>query len=156
MAKLVDDAVASLVKKAVLTPEYMKQAWAAELEYARAFGATTDEVLLQALKPGSHNLPVLAGCHVFPIFPGAAAMYVLIPLQPTMPSNNLYVFPIFPGAVATYVLNPFATCHAVYYVHRMCFDSFTHTQDRACYCCAAFCLLQCDAALRPNMCSEES
>ena len=72
-ARWVDENVSQLVKRAVLSPDYMKGAWKREVEYQKAFGITPEELLVQSLEPGSHKLPAMAGCHVFPIFPGPAA-----------------------------------------------------------------------------------
>ena len=69
----IDDNVSNIVKKAVLSPKYMKDAWTRELEYQKAFGITPEELLAKGLEPGHHKLPGMAGCHVFPIFPGPAA-----------------------------------------------------------------------------------
>jgi predicted acylesterase/phospholipase RssA len=74
-ARWVDENVSQLVKRAVLSPDYMKGAWKREVEYQKAFGITPEELLVQSLEPGSHKLPAMAGCHVFPIFPGPAASY---------------------------------------------------------------------------------
>lgn len=65
--------MSNIVKKAVLSPGYMKQAWARDMEYQRAFGITAEELLSKGLESGHHRLPAMAGCHVFPIYPGPAA-----------------------------------------------------------------------------------
>lgn len=78
MGKLIDDSVTEIVKRAVMNPSYMRAAWAREKEYNRAFGCTADELLVQAMLPGSHLLPAFAGTHIFPVFPGPAASYALL------------------------------------------------------------------------------
>jgi len=108
-ARWVDDSVAQLVKKAVLSPEYMKSAWRSEVEYQKAFGITPEELLVESLQPRAHKLPALAGCHVFPIFPGPAASYAPPPpshvlvglfqyLQPNcLPGHNVAAALDFPS-----------------------------------------------------------
>ena len=61
------------IKRAVLTPAYMKEAWQKELETIAEDGLSPDEMLVMGLEEGSETMPFFAGCHVYPIFPGAAA-----------------------------------------------------------------------------------
>lgn len=81
MAKIIDSLVSDAVKRFVMNPEYMRAAWMREVENNMLFGMTTDEMLLRGLEPGSHRLPHFAGVHVFPVFPGAAAMCAPPPLH---------------------------------------------------------------------------
>lgn len=73
MGRWIDDAVSRLVIRAVLSPDYMKDAWVKEMQYARSFGVTSEELLVQSLEPESHLLPGMEGVHIFPVFPGPAA-----------------------------------------------------------------------------------
>ncbi|KAK9794392.1 hypothetical protein WJX73_007160 [Symbiochloris irregularis] len=66
-----DDFMANLVKKAVLSPAYMKAAWQRELENLKSFGLTTDQMVLASLDPEAHQLAFLAGSHSYPVIPGA-------------------------------------------------------------------------------------
>lgn len=45
----------------------------AEVEYLAKAGLREDYMLLRALEPGSHELPVFRGAHVLPLYPGPAA-----------------------------------------------------------------------------------
>jgi hypothetical protein len=76
VARVLDSLVSDLVKRLVLTPEYMRAAWLREVENGLLFGLTTDEMLLSGLQPGSHALPHFGGAHVYPLFPGDAAQCV--------------------------------------------------------------------------------
>lgn len=74
VAKIIDSLVSDAVKKFVMNPEYMRAAWMREVENNMLFGMTTDEMLMRGLDCDSHRLPHFAGAHVYPVFPGAAAM----------------------------------------------------------------------------------
>ncbi|EIE27199.1 FabD/lysophospholipase-like protein [Coccomyxa subellipsoidea C-169] len=74
VAKIIDSLVSDAVKKFVMNPEYMRAAWMREVENNMLFGMTTDEMLMRGLDRDSHCLPHFAGAHVYPVFPGAAAM----------------------------------------------------------------------------------
>ena len=65
-----EDVLATVVKRAVLSPSYMKAAWARELENLRAFGLTTDQMMMASLDPASNSLAFLAGSYNYPIIPG--------------------------------------------------------------------------------------
>ena len=65
--------MSGVIKRAVLSPEYMKPAWVREAEFQKAWGVSAEELLAQALDPAAHLLPAMAGTHVFPVFPGSAA-----------------------------------------------------------------------------------
>ncbi|KAK9806904.1 hypothetical protein WJX72_006985 [[Myrmecia] bisecta] len=73
--KAFSDVITAAVKRAVLSPDYMKAAWQRELDMLAADGLSTDEMLLMSLDEGSEKLPFFAGTHVYPIFPGDAARY---------------------------------------------------------------------------------
>ena len=73
MGRLIDEAVSGLVIKAVLSPDWMREAWLKELQYQKSFGITAEELLVQSLESESHKLPGLEGVHVFPVFPGPAS-----------------------------------------------------------------------------------
>ena len=85
MAKLMDGLVSDLVKRFVLTPEYMRAAWMREVENSLIYGMTTDEMLVAGLAPGSHALPHFGGTHCYPLFPGDAAQCV----HPSTPPFSL-------------------------------------------------------------------
>lgn len=61
------------IKRAVLSPAYMKDAWRRELETIAEDGLTPEEMLVLALEEGSETMPFFSGCCVYPIFPGAAS-----------------------------------------------------------------------------------
>lgn len=61
------------IKRAVLSPSYMREAWQKELETIAEDGLTPDEMLVMALEEGSERMPFFSGCSVYPIFPGAAS-----------------------------------------------------------------------------------
>jgi len=61
------------IKRAVMSPSYMKEAWQKELEMIAEDGLTPDEMLVLGLEEGSEQMPFFSGCNVYPIFPGAAS-----------------------------------------------------------------------------------
>lgn len=61
------------IKRAVMSPSYMKEAWQKELEMIAEDGLTPDEMLVLGLEEGSDQMPFFSGCNVYPIFPGAAS-----------------------------------------------------------------------------------
>ncbi|KAK9825984.1 hypothetical protein WJX74_003239 [Apatococcus lobatus] len=75
LRKAVADVFTGAVKRAVLNPAYMNQAWARELEMLAEDGLTSDEMLLLGLENDSEKLPFFSGCHVYPLFPGESASY---------------------------------------------------------------------------------
>jgi hypothetical protein len=89
VAKIIDSLVSDAVKRFVMNPEYMRAAWMREMENNLLFGMTTDEMLMRGLDRDSHQLPHFAGAHVYPVFPGAAAMCGFPPLL-LMHSNSYY------------------------------------------------------------------
>lgn len=66
-------AMETVVKKAVLSPEYMVPAWHAELEAMMKDGVHHDDMLLKSLDDDAHELPWFAGSHVYPVYPKAGA-----------------------------------------------------------------------------------
>lgn len=97
MAKIIDSLVSDAVKRFVMNPEYMRAAWMREMENNLLFGMTTDEMLMRGLDRDSHQLPHFAGAHVYPVFPGAAAMCGFPPLL-LMPSSSYNHTLSFQGA----------------------------------------------------------
>ncbi len=61
------------VKKAVLSPAYMRPAWQREVAVMVEEGLTADEMLLLSLEEGADQLPFFAGSHVYPVYPGPGA-----------------------------------------------------------------------------------
>ncbi|DBB06018.1 TPA: hypothetical protein ACH3X3_009994 [Trebouxia sp. C0006] len=61
------------IKRAVMSPSYMKEAWQKELEMIAEDGLTPDEMLVLGLEEGSDQMPFFFGCNVYPIFPGPAS-----------------------------------------------------------------------------------
>ena len=47
VGRMVDDAMEAIVKRAVLSPSWMKAAWSQEVENLKAFGATPEELLVE-------------------------------------------------------------------------------------------------------------
>ena len=74
LGQMKEEVVSGLVKRAVLSPSYMKTAWARELENLRAFGLTTDQMLVASLDPTSRDCAFLAGSFNLPIIPGPDSM----------------------------------------------------------------------------------
>ena len=71
--KAVNNIFFDAIKRAVLSPSYMKEAWQKELETIAEDGLTPDEMLVMGLEDGSEKMPFFSGCSVYPIFPGAAS-----------------------------------------------------------------------------------
>jgi len=69
------DAVHAAIKKAVLSPDYMLEAWKAEVEHLVKDGCSQDEMLAKALldHENAPRLPWFAGAHVYPVYPRRAA-----------------------------------------------------------------------------------
>lgn len=63
------DAMEAAVKRAVMSPQYMKPAWKAELEALMADGLSQDEMLLRSLDDDADELPWFAGSAVYPVYP---------------------------------------------------------------------------------------
>ena len=62
------------IKRAVLNPDYMQDAWAASVEYLTMNGLSHDEMLLRALEEDAHErYSWFAGAHVLPLYPDARA-----------------------------------------------------------------------------------
>ncbi|KAI7840064.1 hypothetical protein COHA_006195 [Chlorella ohadii] len=78
------DAVEVAIKRAVLSPDYMRPAWKAELEQLARDGLAQDDQLLQALThPAPYELPWFAGAHVYPLYPGSASNFSPLCTDPT-------------------------------------------------------------------------
>ena len=71
--KAVNNIFTDAIKRAVMSPTYMKDAWRRELEIIAEDGLTPEEMLVMALEEGSETMPFFSGCSVYPIFPGAAS-----------------------------------------------------------------------------------
>ena len=72
----IDEALEAVVKRALLSPEYMAPAWRAEAEALVHDGLSPDHQLLEALDPAVQDpaaRPWFAGAHVYPVYPGPAA-----------------------------------------------------------------------------------
>lgn len=70
-----EDAMEAAIKRAVLSPEYMRPAWQAEVEYLAADGISQDDMLARALEEGAEKSTWFAGAFVYPIFPGPASSF---------------------------------------------------------------------------------
>lgn len=68
-----EDAMEAAIKRAVLSPDYMRPAWQAEVDYLAADGISQDDMLLRALEEGAHEQTWFAGSHVYPVYPGPAS-----------------------------------------------------------------------------------
>jgi hypothetical protein len=76
VARLVDGVVSRVVKRAVMSPPYMKPVWAREVEYVAAFGLNDFEMLQLALDaPAAAARPEFGGAALYPVFPGPAAQF---------------------------------------------------------------------------------
>lgn len=51
----------------------MREAWRAEMEMLGPEKLSHSEMLVLALEEGASELPWFNGCHVYPVFPGAAS-----------------------------------------------------------------------------------
>jgi len=67
------DAVEGVIKRAVMSPDYMVPAWQAEVESLVKDGMSQDEMLLRSLDEDAHEFPWFAGTHVYPVYPSASA-----------------------------------------------------------------------------------
>ena len=69
------DALHAAIKKAVLSPDYMLEAWKAEVEHLVKDGCSQDEMLAKALldHENAPRSPWFAGAHVYPVYPRRAA-----------------------------------------------------------------------------------
>lgn len=63
------DALETAIKKAVMSPDYMKPAWQAEVDALMADGLNQDEMLLRSLDEDADSLPWFAGAAVYPLYP---------------------------------------------------------------------------------------
>lgn len=70
-----EDVLGSAIKRAVLSPAYMRDAWRREMQTISEEGCTQDAQLLMGLQPDSHTLPFFSGGHVCPLYPGEAARF---------------------------------------------------------------------------------
>ena len=76
VARLVDGVLSRVVKRAVMSPPYMKPVWAREVEYVAAFGLNDFEMMQLALDhPAAAVRPEFGGASLYPIFPGPASQY---------------------------------------------------------------------------------
>ncbi len=79
-----EDVLGGAVKRAVLSPDYMRPAWRREMHVIQEEGCTQDAQLLQGLQAGSHVLPYFNGGHVCPLYPGAAAKFAPVCIDPVV------------------------------------------------------------------------
>ncbi|KAI8104240.1 hypothetical protein M9434_002800 [Picochlorum sp. BPE23] len=71
--KALADALEAAIKKAVMNPDYMVDAWRASVKHLVMDGISNDDILLRSLDEESHKLPWFAGTHVLPIYPSSHA-----------------------------------------------------------------------------------
>lgn len=69
--KALTDALQAAIKRAVMNPDYMVDAWRASVKHLVMDGLSNDDILLRALDEGAHQLPWFAGTHVLPIYPSS-------------------------------------------------------------------------------------
>ena len=70
--------VERVVKKAVMSPEYMKPVWRREVELVASFGLADFEMLQLGLErrgAAARSRPEFGGALLYPVFPGPAAQY---------------------------------------------------------------------------------
>jgi len=70
--------VERVVKKAVMSPEYMKPVWRREVELVASFGLADFEMLQLGLEDrgaAARTRPEFGGALLYPVFPGPAAQY---------------------------------------------------------------------------------
>lgn len=70
--------VERVVKKAVMSPEYMKPVWRREVELVASFGLANFEMLQLGLADrgtAAATRPEFGGTLLYPVFPGPAASY---------------------------------------------------------------------------------
>jgi len=76
VARLVDGVLSRVVKRAVMSPPYMRPVWRREVEYLAAFGLNDFEMLQLALDPAAAAArPEFGGAALYPIFPGPPSQY---------------------------------------------------------------------------------
>ena len=63
-----DIAMTAVVKRAVMSPEYMAEAWKMEMEYLAKEGSE-DDMLVKSFEDDAFSLPWFGGSHVYPIYP---------------------------------------------------------------------------------------
>uniref|UniRef100_A0A7S1SUM6 Patatin n=1 Tax=Tetraselmis chuii TaxID=63592 RepID=A0A7S1SUM6_9CHLO len=68
-------ALAEVVRKAVLSPSYMKPAWETRLVHDSQVGMTIDEILFMSMDEAGPAPPLCDDSFVFPLFPGPAASF---------------------------------------------------------------------------------
>lgn len=71
--KALTDALQATIKKAVMNPDYMVDAWKESVKHLMMDGMSNDDILLRSLDERSHELPWFAGTHVLPIYPSSHA-----------------------------------------------------------------------------------
>lgn len=72
-----------LVRKAVLSPPYMRTAWSARLEQESVLGMSVDEMLLLSMEESMDELPVGGrGGHIYPLYPGPLAAFAPLCIDP--------------------------------------------------------------------------
>lgn len=79
-----EDVLGGAIKRAVLSPTYMRDAWRREMEIITAEGCTQDAQLLMGLKPEAHTLPFFSGGHVCPLYPGEPARFAPVCIDRTV------------------------------------------------------------------------
>ena len=76
VARIVGGVVERVVKRAVMSPDYMKPVWRREVELVSSFGLGDFDMLQLGLdRHAASARPEFGGAHLYPIFPGAGAAY---------------------------------------------------------------------------------
>lgn len=71
--RALSEALSTVVKRYVLSPEYMVPAWQAEMESLVKDGMSQDDQLMRSFDEDAHTLPWFSGAHVYPIYPSPHA-----------------------------------------------------------------------------------
>ena len=76
VARIVGGVVERVVKRAVMSPDYMKPVWRREVELVSSFGLGDFDMLQLGLdRHAAAARPEFGGAHLYPAFPGAGAAY---------------------------------------------------------------------------------
>mmetsp|Transcript_33901 Transcript_33901/g.84983 ORF Transcript_33901/g.84983 Transcript_33901/m.84983 type:complete len:458 (+) Transcript_33901:334-1707(+) len=65
--------LAEVVRKAVLSPAYMKPAWETRFEQEITLGMSVDDILFASMDEGGPTLPIYSDSHMYSLLPGPAA-----------------------------------------------------------------------------------
>mmetsp|Transcript_35026 Transcript_35026/g.99283 ORF Transcript_35026/g.99283 Transcript_35026/m.99283 type:complete len:410 (-) Transcript_35026:153-1382(-) len=75
-------AAVTLVRKAVLSPPYMKPAWTTRFAQENLRGMSVDDILFKSMDEGSLEAPGWGTGHVYPVYPGPAAAFAPLCVDP--------------------------------------------------------------------------